>query len=53
MRWFKTDRTAGQVSRAHGFMRNLQDGFYKWGWVPGDPRLVLAWAEVTQELQAA
>jgi transposase-like protein len=59
MRWFKTDRTAGMSCRAHGFIRNLQDGFYEWGRVLGDPRLpqsprlVLAWAELTQELQAA
>jgi transposase-like protein len=49
MRWFKTDRTAGLFCRAHGFIRNLQDGFDEWGWLPGDPRLpqaprlVLAW----------
>ncbi len=59
MRWFKTDRTAGLFCRAHGFIRNLQDGFYEWGIVLGDPRipraprLVLAWDELTQDLQAA
>jgi IS6 family transposase len=59
MRWFKTDRTAGPCCRAHGFIRNLQDGFYEWGHVLGDPRppraprLVLAWEELTQEVQAA
>jgi transposase-like protein len=59
MRWFKEDRTAGLFCRAHGFIRNLQDGFYEWGHMSGDPRipraprLVLAWAELIQELQAA
>ena len=59
MRWFKTDRTAGLFCRAHGFIRNLQDGFYAWGHVlggpriPQAPRLVLAWHELTRELQAA
>jgi transposase-like protein len=59
MRWFKTDRTADLFCRAHGFIRNLQDGFYGWGQVRGDPRilraprLVLAWDELTQKLQAA
>ena len=55
MRWFKTDRTAGLFCRAHAFIRNLQDGFYTWGHVPGDPRipraprLVMAWDELTQD----
>jgi transposase-like protein len=59
MRWFKTDRTAGLFCRARGFIRNLQDGFYGWGQLRGDPRilraprLVLAWDELTQKLQAA
>jgi transposase-like protein len=55
MRWFKMDLTAGLFCRAHGFIRNLQDGFYAWGHVlhvlgdphiPRAPRLVLAWAEL-------
>jgi transposase-like protein len=59
MRWFKTDRTASLFCRAHGFVRNLQDGFYHWGLVLGDPRLPraprleVAWQELTQALQAA
>jgi transposase-like protein len=59
MRWFKTDWTAGLFCRAHGFIRNLRDGFYEWGHVLGEPRiplaprLVLAWGELTEELQAA
>jgi hypothetical protein len=59
MRWFKADGTAGLFCRAHGFIRNLQEGFYEWGHVLGDPRipqaprLVLAWNELTAELQAA
>jgi hypothetical protein len=59
LRWFKTDRPAGLFCRAHGFIRNLQDRFDEWGWVPSDPRLpqaprlVVAWAELTQEVQAA
>jgi transposase-like protein len=59
MRWFKTDRTADLFCRAHGFVRNLQEGVYRWGLVVGDPRLpraprlVVAWQELTQALQAA
>lgn len=59
MRWFKTDRAAELFCWAHGFIRNLQDGFYEWGLVLGDPRilraprLMLAWDELTQEWQAA
>jgi hypothetical protein len=54
-RWFKTDRTASLFCRAHGFIRDLQDGFHAWGHVPGDPRLpraprlAAAWDELTQE----
>jgi hypothetical protein len=50
---------ANLFCRAHGFMRNVPDGFYRWGLVLGDPRipwaprLVLAWEKLTQELQAA
>ncbi len=57
MRWFKTDRPANLFCRAHSFVRNLQDGFWRCGLVLGDPRLpraprlVLAWQELTQALQ--
>ncbi len=59
MRWFKTLGTAALFCRVHGFLRNLLQGFYAWGLVLGDPRrpqeprLMRAWAELTQELQAA
>lgn len=59
MRWFKTLATAALFCRAHGFLRHLLQGFYDLGIVLGDPRrpqaprLMRAWTELTQELQAA
>ncbi len=59
MRCFKTVATAALFCQAHGFLRNLLQGFYEWGIVRGDPRrpqaprLMRAWAELTHALQAA
>lgn len=59
MRGFKSAAGAAVFGRAHGFMRNLGDGFYRLGLVMGDPRLpqrprlVLAWDELTVHLRAA
>jgi transposase, IS6 family len=59
MRGFKAGRCAAVFGRAHAFMRNLRDGFYRLGLVPGDPRrpqrprLALAWDELTAQLLAA
>ncbi len=59
MRGFKSAAGASVFSRAHAFMRNLRDGFYRLGLVAGDPRLpqrprlVLAWDELTTQILAA
>jgi len=59
MRGFKMRHCAQTVCAGHGFVRNLREGFYRLGIVPGDPRvrraprLMLAWDELTQQLQAA
>ncbi len=59
MRGFQTLPCAQVVCAAHGFMRNLRDGFYALGSSGGDvrlaqlPRLVRAWDELTLALAAA
>ena len=59
MRGFKQLRCAQTACAGHGFLRNLRDGFYRFGIVLGDPRiprgprLMLAWDEITHLLQAA
>jgi len=59
MRGFKALRCAQTVCAGHGFVRNLRDGFYRLGVIMADPRiprpprLMLAWDELTQLLQAA
>lgn len=59
MRGFKSSLGAQIFGRAHAFMRNLRDGFFRLGLVLGDPRiprqprLVLAWDELTTNLLAA
>ena len=59
MRGFTALRCAQTVCAGHGFMRNLRDGFYRLGVIMADPRisraprLMLAWDELTQLLQAA
>jgi hypothetical protein len=59
MRGFKQPRCAQIVCAGHGFMRNLGDGFYRLGFVwrgptlPHPPRLLTAWGELTECLQAA
>jgi hypothetical protein len=59
MRGFKTVRTAQTVCAGHGFVRNLRGGFYRLGIIMADPRilqvprLLRAWDEITQQLQAA
>jgi transposase-like protein len=59
MRGFKRLRTAQTVCAGHGFVRNLRNGFYRLGMVMGDPRipraprLMLAWDEITRQLQIA
>lgn len=59
MRGFKTARSAQVFCRAHGFMRNLSDGFYHLGSSMGDPReprppvLMRAWDELTARLLAS
>jgi hypothetical protein len=47
------------VCAGRGFMRNLGDGFYRLGFVwygeqqPHSPRLVTAWADLTEIMSAA
>jgi hypothetical protein len=59
MRGFKKGHAAQTVCAGHGFVRNLQAGFYWLGVVMADPRipqaprLMRAWNELTQRLQAA
>ena len=59
MRGFQQLRCAQTVCAGHGFLRNLRQGCYRLGIVPGDPRLpcgprpMLAWDEITQLLQVA
>jgi hypothetical protein len=59
MRGFKALRCAQTVCAGHGFMRNVREGFYRWGVVAGDPRvrrrprLMVAWGEITGLLRAA
>ena len=58
MRGFKTGRSAQVFWRAHGFARNLSDGFYHLGSSMGDPReprpplLMRAWDALTARLLA-
>jgi transposase, IS6 family len=58
MRGFQTLPTAQVFCAGHGFMRNLQDGFYGLGLPSGDPRvrqaprLVQAWQDLTHVLRA-
>ena len=55
----KTTRGAQRFCQAHGFLRNLRQGFYRLGAVLGDPndairpRLVRAWEELTIQLLAS
>lgn len=62
LRVFRGCKTAGGAQRfcqAHGFVRNLRQGFYRLGMVPRNtkdalrPRLVRAWEELTLQLLAA
>ena len=59
MRGFKTLPCAQTICAGHGFVRNLRDGFYRLGVIMADlripqaPRLMLAWDEITEQLQAA
>jgi hypothetical protein len=59
MRGFKMLRCAQTVCAGHGFVRNLREGFYRLGVIRADPRLpqapraMLAWDEITHQLQAA
>jgi transposase-like protein len=59
MRGFKQQQCAQIVCVGHGFMRNLQDGFYRLGFVwhgpglPHPPRLLTAWNDLTAILRAA
>ena len=59
MRGFTALRCAQTVRAGHGFVRNLRDGFSRLGVIMADPRipraprLMLAWDELTQLLQAA
>jgi IS6 family transposase len=59
MRGFKTLPCAQRVCAGHSFVRNLRDGFYRLGLIMADPRipqaprLVLAWDEITKQLQVA
>ncbi len=59
MRGFKQLHTAQTVCSRHGFVRHLRQGFYRLGLVMGNPRIpcppcvLLAWDELTQQLQAA
>ena len=59
---FRGCKTAGGAQRfcqAHGFLRNLRQGFYRLGAVPRDPKdalrpqLVRAWEELTTQLLAS
>jgi len=58
-RGFKTGRSAQVFCRAHGFVRNLRDGFYSLGSSRGDPcephppLLMRAWDELTARLLAS
>jgi transposase, IS6 family len=55
----KTADGAQRFCQAHGFVRNLRQGFYRLGAVSGDPkeairpRLVRAWEELTIQLLAS
>jgi transposase, IS6 family len=55
----KTVGGAQRFCRAHGFIRNLRQGFYRLGVVPRDPKdamrpqLVRAWEELTSQLLAS
>ncbi len=59
MRAFQRLGCAQVVCDGHGFMRNLRDSFYRLGEPSGDPRLphaprlVCAWADLTQILAVA
>jgi transposase, IS6 family len=62
IRVFRGCKTAGGAQRfcqAHGFLRNLRQGFYQLGAVPQHPndvlrpRLVRAWEELTLQLLAS
>ena len=59
MRGFNMLHSAQTVCGGHGFVRNLRDGFYRLGVIMADPRipraprLMRAWDEITQQLQAA
>jgi transposase-like protein len=55
----KTTGGAQQFCQAHGFVRNIRQGFYRLGAVPQDakdairPQLVRAWEELTLQLLAS
>jgi transposase, IS6 family len=55
----KTNGGAQRFCQAHGFVRNLRQGFYRLGAEPRDPhdatrsRLVRAWEELTSQLLAS
>jgi transposase, IS6 family len=55
----KTTGGAQQFCEAHGFVRNIRQGFYRLGAVPQDakdairPQLVRAWEELTLQLLAS
>jgi transposase-like protein len=59
MRGFKRVHTAQTVCAGHGFVRNLREGYYRQGVIMADPRipqtprLMRAWDELTERLQAA
>jgi transposase-like protein len=59
MRGFKQHYTAQTICAGHGFVRNLGEGFYRLGVIMADPRipqaprLMRAWDELTEQLQAA
>ena len=58
MRGFKLLRCAQTVCVEHGFVRNLEEGFYRLGVIMADsripqaPRVMPAWDEITHHLQA-
>ena len=59
MRGFKALGCAQTIRAGSGFVRNVREGFYRLGIVPGDPRvrraprLMVAWGEISGLLQAA
>jgi transposase, IS6 family len=59
MRGFKRIGSAQTICAGHGFIRNLREGFYTLGTPQGDPRLpqpprvMCAWNDLTNTLQAA